>query len=330
LAGKDIAMEILDPLSRLAVQHGTDKYGAHQYTPHYHRLFSSRRDQPIRLLEIGIGGYGLALSGGQSLRMWADYFPYGQITGLDIEEKRMAMPPRVTMLQGSQADSAFLAQVCAEHGPFDIIIDDGSHQVAHVLTSFHALYPNMAADGLYVVEDTQTAFWPGMGGNPTGNGSIFDVAHEIALAIHDREQRPSRPETEWHPYGAITSGIQIFRNIVVFERGANRFPSNADLRIEDPLVAQMMDILGAESRRNPAPGPFLIQIDLTSCANRFDLAVAALLEGLAAYPFDTGLLLAGIRLFNHLQAREHVKVLVGRLTALYPDDPSVARLAASF
>ena len=58
-----------DPLTRLAVIYGTDKFGYHDYTPNYHCLFQHLRDKPIKMLEIGVGGYGDEDRGGQSLEV---------------------------------------------------------------------------------------------------------------------------------------------------------------------------------------------------------------------------------------------------------------------
>src|ERR1700675_2422282 len=117
----------IDPLTRLSIRHGTDKWGPHFYTPIYHELFAHLRERPIRLLEIGIGGYAVPSVGGASLAMWADYFGKAKIVGIDIEEKSLDLDPRITIMRGSQTDERFLLSVVADHGPLDIIIDDGSH-----------------------------------------------------------------------------------------------------------------------------------------------------------------------------------------------------------
>ena len=57
-------------LTDLAIQHQTDKWGSHSYTPHYEHHFNHLRDEPINLLEIGVGGYQDPQAGGNSLRMW--------------------------------------------------------------------------------------------------------------------------------------------------------------------------------------------------------------------------------------------------------------------
>jgi len=154
-----------DPLTKLAISYGTDKFGYHDYTPNYYKLFKHLRNKPIRLLEIGVGGYQDADRGGESLEVWRDFFPKAKVIGIDIQTKEMDLGDRVQILKGSQVDPDFLRQLVADHGPFDIIIDDGSHQNLHVVTSFELLYPTLAPGGIYVVEDVQTSFFPRFGGS---------------------------------------------------------------------------------------------------------------------------------------------------------------------
>lgn len=63
-----------EDLTSLARVYQTDKWGYHFYTPVYEQWFRSLRYTPIRLLEIGVGGYGKSHLGGDSLRMWKRYF----------------------------------------------------------------------------------------------------------------------------------------------------------------------------------------------------------------------------------------------------------------
>jgi hypothetical protein len=41
---------------------------------------------------------------------------------------------------GSQADPEFLRRVVREFGPFDLIIDDGSHHSSHIIATFNHLF----------------------------------------------------------------------------------------------------------------------------------------------------------------------------------------------
>jgi tetratricopeptide (TPR) repeat protein len=165
-----------DDLTTLAVRHGTDKFGYHDYTPNYHAMFARFRDRPLRVLEIGVGGYADEDRGGESLATWRDYFPQGRIIGIDIQKKVLDLGPRVRIFQGSQVDAEFLAEVVREEGPFDLIIDDGSHRNEHVVETFKLLFPGLVPGGIYAVEDTQTAFFPRFGGS-------LDLAHPNTIGF---------------------------------------------------------------------------------------------------------------------------------------------------
>ncbi|MEE3921356.1 hypothetical protein V2I01_33365 [Micromonospora sp. BRA006-A] len=128
-------------LDTLALRFGSDKWGDHWYTPHYQRHFAPYREDRIRLLEIGVGGYDAPDQGGESLRMWKHYFRRGLVHGLDIFDKSRIDEPRLRTHVGSQADPVFLAGLAARIGPLDVVIDDGSHLSADVISSFRTLFP---------------------------------------------------------------------------------------------------------------------------------------------------------------------------------------------
>jgi len=155
-------------LSGLARLFGTDKDASHFYTQHYHHHFRALRLRPINLLEIGIGGYEDPQQGGHSLRMWKAYFPSGRINGIDLYDKAPHQEARIRTFAGSQADEAFLKRVIGEIGTPDIIIDDGSHRSEHVIASFRILFPLLAPNGIYAIEDLQTSYW-GTGSTSTGD-----------------------------------------------------------------------------------------------------------------------------------------------------------------
>ncbi len=152
-------------LRLLATVYGSDKWGAHWYAQHYERFFRSRRRQPIVLLEIGIGGFNDPKAGGASLRMWKNYFPRGRIYGVDIFDKRPHDEDRIKTFVGDQSDEQFLRSLINEIGRPDIIIDDGSHYSHHVIKSFEVLFPLLKDDGIYVVEDLASSYWPDYGGS---------------------------------------------------------------------------------------------------------------------------------------------------------------------
>jgi hypothetical protein len=318
----------LDPLSRLAIRHGTDKWGQHLYTPIYHRLFQHLREEPIRILEIGVGWPTISFLGGASLRMWRDYFPYAQIVGLDLQPKRFELGPRVQIVQGSQSDPAFLRQLWATHGPFDIVIDDGSHRVSDVMTSFETLYELLPENGFYVVEDVQTAFWPEFGGRADGGESIITKLHELVVAMHAPEVRAAEQKPVYERYGAITAAAHAYRNMIVFERGANVMPSNRQFPIEHPAVKTVLAALEQERAREPSAGDVLIKAGLMEVAGEFREALNVIQHGLRAHNDSWALLCLYQHLTQRLGLYAESLQAVQALLQLVPDEPVMLALAS--
>ena len=213
-------------LRESALQKGTDKEGAHSYTAAYERHLGHLRHEPIRLLEIGIGGYADPAQGGASLRMWKAYFPAAHIFGLDLEDKSALAEDRITILRGDQGDKAFLERLAMEHGPFDVVVDDGSHRCAHVIASFEALFPHVTDHGAYVIEDLQTSYWETYGGSsgPDRRGSSMSFLHALADGINFAEldvvgYEPSYTD-RW-----ITA-VTFYHNIAFVQKGPNVEPSH--------------------------------------------------------------------------------------------------------
>jgi cephalosporin hydroxylase len=70
-----------------------------------------------------------------------------------VLEKRID-EPRIHVHRGDQSDQSFLHDLARRHGPFDIVIDDGSHVNAHIRASFEALFvDHLKPGGYYIVED---------------------------------------------------------------------------------------------------------------------------------------------------------------------------------
>lgn len=147
-------------LDELAQRYGTDKSSLHHnYVEVYDQYLAQRRQDPITVLELGIGGHEDPTIGGASLRMWADYFPQATIIGLDVEEKHLDFGrQRVHIYKGSQDDQGLLEAIAAEHGSFDVVIDDASHVSSLTVAAFKAAYPLIKPSGLYWCEDTHMAY----------------------------------------------------------------------------------------------------------------------------------------------------------------------------
>ncbi|MEU0074306.1 hypothetical protein ABZ027_32930 [Streptomyces sp. NPDC006332] len=209
-------------LTELAVRFDADKWGGHWYTRHYQQYFAPLRDRRVKVLEIGVGGYDAPDLGGASLRMWKHYFWRGQVYGLDLYPKQGVTEPRLRTVQGDQGDAAFLTAFAREHGPFDVVIDDGSHFSDHVLTSFSVLFPQVRHGGLYVIEDMQSSYWPGWGGSTDLNASATSMGFVKTLldGVNHREQIRTADRSPSETELTVT-GVHVHHNLAVIEKGVN-------------------------------------------------------------------------------------------------------------
>ena len=216
----------LDPLSVLGEKYGTDKMHDHHYTPAYHQRFAELRDEPVHLLEIGIGGYKDPEIGGESLRMWRDYFthPEAVIVGLDIYAKNSNLAPGCYVEMGEQADPRTMEKLIDLYGPFDIIVDDGSHFPDDVLQSWVFLWTSLKSGGWYVIEDLNTSYWPEFGGSSERTG---DTVIGFLQGLIDRIHYADFDIPGYNPnrFDLSVVGLEISRNIAFIRKGDNSEPS---------------------------------------------------------------------------------------------------------
>ena len=209
-------------ITDLAVRFGSDKWGGRWYTPHYQKYFEPYREQAVKVLEIGIGGYDLPDAGGESLRMWKHYFRRGLIYGMDIYPKTGIHESRVQILQGDQGDEEALDAMARELGPFDIIIDDGSHISHHIIPSFNALFPHVKPGGIYVIEDLASAYWPGWGGDadPSAQYRTMDMIKDLLDDLHQSEQIRAGDDKRSTTELTVT-GVHVHHNLAIIDKGLN-------------------------------------------------------------------------------------------------------------
>jgi hypothetical protein len=177
----------------------------------YDRHFSWFRGKSVTFLEIGV-------SKGGSLQMWQRYFgPLARIVGIDIDPScRQHEQPGISVRIGDQADPRFLQEVLDEFGVPDIVLDDGSHQMAHINATFDFLYPKLPKNGIYMVEDLHTAYWSEFGGGVDAPASFINRCKKFIDSLNaDHSRGALAPDTITRQ----TYGISFYDSVVAFEKG---------------------------------------------------------------------------------------------------------------
>ncbi|MDR2093156.1 MAG: hypothetical protein LBP58_07580 [Azoarcus sp.] len=131
------------------------------------------------LLEIGV-------QNGGSLEIWKKYLPPGtELHGVDIDPRCLELEfiDGIHFHHGSAADVDFINRVFADT-TFDIIIDDGSHQCADVITAFINLFKKLNPGGIYITEDLHTSFNKKWGGGLYRKDSSIEFFKRFADTVN--------------------------------------------------------------------------------------------------------------------------------------------------
>lgn len=136
----------------------------HNYTTLYYVLFKRRRNEKLRVFELGLGTNNVNLPSnmgadgrpGASLYGWEEFFPNSQIFGADIDKDILFNTERINTFYCDQTSPEAIGELWSQPSleeNFDIIIEDGLHEfnanVCFFENSIHKLKPN----GYFIIED---------------------------------------------------------------------------------------------------------------------------------------------------------------------------------
>ena len=125
----------------------SDKLFWHRYLPFYEPYFNYLGDAHC-VLEYGVYR-------GASVRYLSERFGQASIIGCDILAPLPEWPrsERINYVTLDQGNPQALEQLFDDHpGPFDLVIEDGSHEPTHQRNCLVATLPHVRPGGVYIVE----------------------------------------------------------------------------------------------------------------------------------------------------------------------------------
>jgi len=169
---------------------GSDKDTRHSYGQLYLELL--KNIEAPKILEIGVGSLndfpyaGFPSSGltpGGSLKAFRNVFPKATIVGIDIDPNSIEIIKADSFygfVVDQTSDSSLIQnkENLLNHGPFDLIIDDGFHDPHANIRTLKAYFSLLSENGTYIIEDvheTLIDFWKVLATHLPGNVEVIDL-----------------------------------------------------------------------------------------------------------------------------------------------------------
>ncbi len=188
------------------------------YFPIYARHLAHFQGRPVRVLEIGVYRGG-------GMELWSRYLgSQATLVGLDIDEAAVrSVRGKYPVVLGDQADPEVLLALNAEHGPFDVIIDDGGHTMKQQIVTIETLFPLLNDGGVFIVEDTHTSYWPVFGGELNSPDIFVEWTKPRVDDLHSRHHVGIDRSSIW---ATDLDGLHWYDSVVVLDKKHRFRPFN--------------------------------------------------------------------------------------------------------
>jgi len=141
----------------------------HNYTTFYYSIFKNMQDKELRIFELGIGSnnpnfpcyMGVDARPGASLYGWNEFFYNSKIYGADIDKDILFNTDSIKTFYCDQRDPNIIHNMWNEpelKENFDIIIDDGFHNIYANICFFENSIHKLKSKGYYIIEDIHNTY----------------------------------------------------------------------------------------------------------------------------------------------------------------------------
>jgi cephalosporin hydroxylase len=146
-------------LKNMADNSLTDKDTVHSYLETYQEILIKKKETARNILEIGINKGG-------SIKLWSDFFTNATIYGLDINDTSEVIDSiknkkNIKLFNHYDAYNfeTFYYNFLKKDIKFDLILDDGPHDLNSMRTFIKLYSQVLASDGILIIEDVQSMDW---------------------------------------------------------------------------------------------------------------------------------------------------------------------------
>jgi hypothetical protein len=157
-------------LSEIFNNHDGKGCGKWEHYPDiYERHLEKFVGKEVTVFELGV-------CKGGSLQVWKKYLgEKSKIIGVDVDPYSKYEEDQIEVYTGNVLDQNLWMEIVEKHGQPDIIIDDASHIQQEILQAFSMLYHSIKDGGVYIIEDTHTAYRPNFGGGITSPLNVVSI-----------------------------------------------------------------------------------------------------------------------------------------------------------
>lgn len=189
------------------------------YLDAYEKHFSKFVGTEPTMLEIGVADGG-------SIELWLKYFGKSTIYGIDADPKwlehKYTQEGKVQLDFGDQGDPNFWDMYLKDKPLFDIILDDGGHEMGQQVVTMLKAFPHLKDGGVFMVEDTHTSYWKEWGGGFRSPSSYIEFTKNLVDLLHSQHLKEITPPPELHKIFSSISSITYYNSMVVFEKNVHK------------------------------------------------------------------------------------------------------------
>lgn len=194
----------------------------HHYLDIYDFHFRRFKNKNPIILEVGV------FKGG-SLEMWNYYFDNKcKIYGVDIDKNCLEIPNKlksnnINISIGDQSNRNFWREFIKDKPKFDIIIEDGGHQMLQQIITYEELIGHVSDNGVYLCEDLHTSYWKKFDGKLNGLNTFIEYSKKFIdmLNIYHINQQSDKEKIDVNNYldfRKTIKSVHYYDSIIVLEK----------------------------------------------------------------------------------------------------------------